>query len=92
MGLYVLGFEKPEQRTVNLEESEITIVIETENQRLSGATFDMWGLTFLLSLHAEERAMKDGRRLIGRNGMDHKFQTHDDKGRLVLSHVLKYQY
>jgi len=92
MGLYVVGSEKPEQRTVNLEESEITIVIETANERLSGATFNMWGLIFLLNLHPEERTMKHGGRLIGRSGMDHKFQTHDDKGRLVLSHVLKYEY
>ena len=77
---------------MNLEESEITIVIETANERLSGATFDMWGLTFLLNLHHEERSMKNGGHLIGRNGMDHKFQTHDDKRRLVLWHVLKYEY
>lgn len=91
-GLYVVGSEKPEQRTVNLAESEITIIIETANERLSGATFDMWGLTFMLSLHSEERTMKNGRSLIGRNGMEHRFQTHDDKGRPVLSHVLKYEY
>jgi hypothetical protein len=52
----------------------------------------MWGLTFLLSLHPEERTMKDGKHLMGRNGMNHNFQTHDRKGRRVLSHVLKYEY
>lgn len=93
-GLYVVGpgVENPEMRTVNLEGSEITVIIETANNRLSGATFDMWGLTFLLSLHPEERTMKDGKHLMGRNGMDHKFQTLDRKGRPVLSHVLTYDY
>jgi len=36
--------------------------------------------------------MKECKRLMGKNGMDHKFQTRDNKGRLVLSHVMKYEY
>jgi len=46
MGLYLIVSEEPEQRAVNLGDSEMTLVIETANERLSGATFDMWGLTF----------------------------------------------
>ena len=92
MGLYVWVSDEPEQSTVNLMEGEITVQTETSNNRLSGASFDMWGMKFLLNLHPEERTAKNGGRLMGRGGMDCNFRTYDDKRRLVLSHVLKFAY
>lgn len=91
LGLYLIVSDHPEQRTIDLIEGEITVQTETVNNRLSGARFDMWGLTFLLNLYPDELKVSGGR-LMGRGGMAHKFQTHNDKGRLVLSHVLTYTY
>ena len=91
LGLYLIVSDQPEQRTIDLMEGEITIQTETMNDRLSGARFNMWGLTYLLNLYPDELKVNGGQ-LLGRGGMDHKFQTNDDKRRWVLSHVLKYEY
>ena len=91
LGLYLIVSDKPEERTIDLIEGKISIQTHTVNDRLSGATFDMWGMIYLLNLYPDELKVNGGK-LLGRGGMDYKFHTHDDRGRLVLSHVLTYTY
>jgi len=51
MGLYMMVSDKPENRTIDLIEGEITVQTKSCNDQLSGAEFNMWGFSFLLNLY-----------------------------------------
>ena len=71
-------------------EGDLSIGRMRMGERLAGADFSLWGIPFLLNLLSSPFPMADARLL--RHNIEHCFQTFDDKGRPVKSHLIKFTY
>jgi hypothetical protein len=86
-GLYMIA-EKGTQ--ISMDSGWLHITAKSQNDRLVGAKFILWGVPFYLNL-LPTQVMWDSATLM-RHGMKYWFQTGDDKGRNVKSHVLTFTY
>jgi hypothetical protein len=73
--------------SITLLEGAISVGATTDGDRLVAGRFDLWGYPFVLSILPSPITMTDGS-LLMRHEIKQWFQTHDDKGRLVKSHLV----
>lgn len=86
-GLYMIA-ETGSQ--ITLTEGWLNITAKSQNERLVGGKFLLWGVPFYLSLLPTQITWD--RAALMRHGMKHWFQTRDDKGRNVKSHLVTFTY
>ncbi len=86
-GLYMI-VEKGSR--ITLAEGWLHITAKTDKNRLVGGKFILWGVPFYFNL-LPTPIRWDGADLM-RHGMKHWFQTRDDKGRNVRSHLVTFTY
>src|ERR1017187_4370695 len=86
-GLYVI-FRSGDQFTLN--EGDFSISTMRMGERLAGAEFSLWGVPFFLNLLSTPYPMHGAKLL--RHNIEYCFQTFDDKGRSVKSHLVKFTY
>jgi hypothetical protein len=86
-GLYVI-FRSGDLFTLN--EGDLSISTMRVGERLAGAEFSLWGVPFFLNLLATPYPIQGATLL--RHKIEHCFQTFDDKGCPVKSHIVKFIY
>jgi hypothetical protein len=86
-GLYMI-VERGSQITLN--DGWLRITAKSQNERLMGGEFVLWGVPFYFSLLHTPITWNNADLM--RHGMKHWFQTRDDKGRNVKSHRLTFTY
>lgn len=86
-GLYMIA-EKGSQ--ITLTEGWLNITAKSQNGCLVGGKFILWEVPFYLSLLPAP--INWDRAVLMRHGMRHWFQTRDDKGRNVKSHLVTFTY
>jgi len=86
-GLYMIAETGSE---ITLTEGWLCVAAKTHNDRLVGGQFMLWGVPFYFSLLPTPITWNTAYLL--RQGMTYWFQTRDDKGRNVKSHLLTFTY
>ena len=86
-GLYMV-VEKGKQ--ISMYDDWVQITAKSQNDRLVGAKFILWGVPFYLSVLSTQVTWNSA--TLMRHGMKHWFQTRDDKGRNVKSHLVTFTY
>lgn len=86
-GLYMIA-ETGSQ--ITLSEGWLGVTAKSQNDRLVGGKFTLWGVPFYLSLLPTPVTWNSA--ALMRRGMKHWFQTRDDKGRNVKSHLVTFTY
>ncbi|MGA7244568.1 MAG: hypothetical protein WBX19_15375 [Terracidiphilus sp.] len=76
---------------ISMIEGAISIGATTDGNRLVAGRFQLWGLPFVLTLLPTAIHAVDGAALM-RHEIKQWFQTHDDKGRKVNSHLVIFTY
>jgi hypothetical protein len=75
---------------IAMNDGWLHITAKSQNDRLVGAKFILWGMPFYLSLLPAQVTWNSA--ALMRHGMKHCFQTRDDKGRNVKSHLITFTY
>src|ERR1019366_6977884 len=86
-GLYMIS-KTGSQMT--LTEGWLRVTAKSQNGRLVGGQFILWGVPFYLSLLPTPITWEGA--VLMRHGIKHWFQTRDDKGRNVKSHLVTFTY
>jgi hypothetical protein len=86
-GLYMI-VERGAQ--ITLTQGWLHITAKSQNDRLVGGKFTLWGVPFYLNLLPTQIRWNEADLM--RHGMKHWFQTRDDKGRNVKSHLVTFTY
>jgi len=86
-GLYMIADSGSQ---ITLTEGWLRITAKSQNERLVGGKFMLWGVPFYLSL-LPTQVTWDSATLM-RHGMRHWFQTIDDRGLNVKSHLVTFTY
>jgi hypothetical protein len=86
-GLYMISQAGSQ---ITLTEGWLRVTAKSQNERLVGGQFTLWGFPFYLSLLPTPITW--GGADLMRHGIKYWFQTRDDKGRNVKSHLVTFAY